>query len=147
MAGKGICGRAILLAVGIGWAVPGISWTSFVLIPQVFALLHRLAEAIVAVAILMIGYGAVMFSQSDVTGSQRWTLAFGLFASLGFATAVGVWISGIIVQSGQRAGLIQELESARAELAACVMRPASPPNANGCPGRSTTPSLRASPAS
>lgn len=30
---------------------------------------------------------------------------------------IGVWISGIIVQSRQRAGLIEELESARAELA------------------------------
>lgn len=108
---------AILLAIGTGWAVPGISWTSFVLIPQIFALLRRLVEAILAVAVLMIGYGAVLFSQGGVTGSQRWALVLGLIASLGFATAVGVWISGIVVQSRQRAGLIEELESARAELA------------------------------
>lgn len=109
---------AVALAFGIAWFVPEVSWSSFVLIPQIFALLRRLLEAIAAVAALMIAYGAALLGNGGVGGPQRWGLVFGLLASFGFAVIVGVWISGIIQQSSQRAGLIHELESARAELSA-----------------------------
>jgi signal transduction histidine kinase len=45
-------------------------------------------------------------------------LALGLGISLGFSLMFGIWISGIIAQSAQRAGLIDELERTRAALAA-----------------------------
>lgn len=109
-------GGSIGLAVGVAWLVPEISWSSFVLIPQIFAMLRRILQAAIAVAVLMIGYGAALLSHG-ATGSGRWPIVFGLLASLGFAVVVGTWISGIVVQSTQRAALIQELENARAELA------------------------------
>jgi len=109
---------AICLALGVAWLAPEISWTSFILIPQIFATLSRISEAIIAVAILLIGYGAVLISQGEVAGPQRWALVFGLLTSFVFAVTIGIWISGIVVQSRQRAGLIEDLESARAELAA-----------------------------
>jgi len=46
---------AVCLALGVIWLMPDISWASFVLVPQIFALLHRIFEAIAAVALLMIG--------------------------------------------------------------------------------------------
>lgn len=108
---------ALALALGVAWLVPHISWVLVVLIPQSFALLHRIVEAMAAVAILMIAYAALLLYYTSPTGAQPWALAFGLLASFGLAAAVGLWISGIVVQSRQRAGLIEELESARAELA------------------------------
>ncbi|MGI8721626.1 MAG: sensor histidine kinase [Geodermatophilaceae bacterium] len=108
---------ALCFTLGLLGLVPEISWAAFVLVPQIFALLHRMLEAIAAVAILLIGFGAVLFWQDDGAGTQPWALIFSLLASFAFAVVIGVWISGIIVQSRQRAGLIEELESARAELA------------------------------
>jgi len=108
---------AILLASGIAWLVPEISWSSFILIPQIFATLHRIGEAAIAVAVLMIAYAGALIFPGEVTGSQRWALVIGLLVSFGFAVIIGMWISGIVVQSTQRAGLIDELENARAELA------------------------------
>ncbi len=108
---------AVVLACGTAWLVPEISWSVFVLIPQIFAILQRIGEAIVAVAVLMLGYAAALIVAGAVTGPERWGLVIGLLVSFAFAVLVGVWISGIIAQSQQRAGLIEELENARAELA------------------------------
>lgn len=108
---------ALCIALALLALVPEISWAAFVLVPQIFALLHRILEAIVAVALFLIGFGAVVFWQFDDSGTQPWALIISLFVSFVFAVVVGVWISGIIVQSRQRAGLIEELESARAKLA------------------------------
>ncbi len=41
-----------------------------------------------------------------------------MLVSTAFSSALGLWISRIIDQSAERAGLIQELEKARAELGA-----------------------------
>ncbi len=109
---------AIVLACGTAWLVPEISWSAFILVPQIFAMLHRFGEAIVAVALLMIGYAAALISSGVVVGPERWGLVIGLLVSFAFAVVIGFWISGIIAQSQQRAGLIEELERARAEVAA-----------------------------
>ncbi len=108
---------AVGFTLGLVWLVPEIGWVSFVLVPQIFALLHRLGEAIVAVAILLIGFGAILLVHARDTDAQPWGLIVGLLGSFAFSVIVGVWISGIIVQSRQRAGLIEELENARSELA------------------------------
>jgi len=109
---------ALCLALALLALVPEVTWASFVLVPQIFALLRRIVEAIAALAFLLIGFGAVAFWQADGTELPPWALVSSLLVSFAFAVVVGVWISGIIVQSRQRAGLIEELESARAELAA-----------------------------
>ena len=109
---------ALCLALALLALVPEVTWASFVLVPQIFALLRRIVEAIAALAFFLIGFGAVAFWQADGTGPPPWALVSSLLVSFAFAVVVGVWISGIIVQSRQRAGLIEELESARAELAA-----------------------------
>lgn len=111
-------GGALCLALGIAWVLPAISWVLFALVPQIFALLKRLAEAITVVAVLFVGFGVVQLLRSATSGPERWALALGLLGSFGIAAAVGVWISGIVVQSRQRAGLIEELARARAEVAA-----------------------------
>jgi signal transduction histidine kinase len=84
---------------------------------QVFVMLPRLRLMLAAIAVFFLEAAAALFVHR---GLSRDTLV-GIGLSVGlptvFALLLGLYIRGIIEQSGQRAGLIDELTRTRVELA------------------------------
>lgn len=88
--------------------------------------------------LLFVAFPQVWFMVTDLRSGVRWTLAVGAAATLGptvhwaqgtepfdlqtfvgvaFSLAMGAWVTGVLAHSEQRADLIRELESTRAQLA------------------------------
>ena len=89
----------------------------FALFPQVWALLPTRA----AIVTTIVGITGLVVAQAAAAGWS--TEAFvdagvGGLVSLGISILLGLWITGVIRESDQRATLIAELERTRAELAA-----------------------------
>ncbi|HJY24949.1 MAG TPA: sensor histidine kinase [Actinomycetes bacterium] len=89
----------------------------FALFPQVWALLPTRA----AIVTTIVGITGLVVAQAAAAGWS--TEAFvdagvGGLVSLGISILLGLWITGVIRESDQRAALIAELERTRAELAA-----------------------------
>jgi signal transduction histidine kinase len=103
------------------YALIGLDHVCFLLLfavfPQMWAMLGRHQEAIVANAVFVTGLAVVMAGVSGWTRSG-WVAAAGIaVANLVLSGLLGLWISGIIDESRGRAELIEELRHARDELA------------------------------
>ena len=118
-AGRPAGGRlhvAIAVPVAItGFALyPAFSLVLFVVYAQLWALLEY-REAVAAAAVLTVGLGVVGVLALDVPVPIA---VLQIVVALVASVLLGTWISRIIEQSGQRAGVIDELRRTRAELAA-----------------------------
>jgi signal transduction histidine kinase len=91
----------------------------FVFYPQVWALFHETRRAVAASVLLTVGGAAVSLFALD---GARLVVLVVAGVQLTFAVAMGTWISGIVRQSAGRREIIEELEAARAELAAVSHR-------------------------
>ena len=107
-----------VLAVGVaGWVSPMLSMLLFIVYPQVWLLSGGLragtAISVAVTASTLTGY----LAREGFTWKALSVGGPDLAASLMFSLLLGVWISKVIDQSLDRAELIQELRSTRAELA------------------------------
>ncbi|AGZ44961.1 sensor histidine kinase [Actinoplanes friuliensis] len=108
---------ATLVIFGIGtYAVSTVSYLLFALCPMIFMLL-RVRPAVVAV----IGANVVPLIAGFLRGGADWYFVTHLgpifVMSAALAVWLGIWINRVIEQSTERAALIAELESSRAEVA------------------------------
>lgn len=106
---------ALVLA---GFAVhPAVAVLLFIAYPLLFGNLADLRYSIPAATALTVGVAAVNAARSGWTAGGT-SVAVGVGAvSLALSIALGVWITRIIEQSRERAGLIEQLEATREELA------------------------------
>jgi signal transduction histidine kinase len=112
-----LAGGAPLLLLAV--ALDGnLTFLLFAAISHIFVFVQRALWACVAVVGLHVAIFTVLLARDPGLRHDFGGLAFGLGISLGFSLLFGIWISGIIAQSAQRAGLIAELERTRTALAA-----------------------------
>ena len=107
---------ATALFVGMALIDPIFLFLAFPIYWQIFATLE-LAPAIAAAVVFSAVVLLLQLQYTDRSLTEDPTFLIGGAISLGFAIFMAVWIGGIIEQSGQRAGLIAELDATRAELA------------------------------
>jgi signal transduction histidine kinase len=88
----------------------------FALFPQVWALLP-VREAVITTAVGITGLVVVQAADAGWSRDAFVGAGIGGLVSLGVSILLGLWISGVIRESEQRAALIAELERTRAELA------------------------------
>lgn len=109
---------AVLALPVLLWQVPVLFFLLFLAYPQVWFLLESRREAVgftAAVAVSgALGYVLAAGPSPDVLAQGTASAAVSFLFSLG----LGLWIGRIIEQSADRAALLVELQSARAELAA-----------------------------
>ncbi|MGB9376735.1 MAG: sensor histidine kinase [Mycobacteriales bacterium] len=106
----------VLVLAGFA-AHPAMALLLFIVYPQMFTYLDDLRLAIFAAAVLSLGIGVINAAQSHWSTAGSAAALGGGLVSLVFAGVFGAWISGIIRQSKNRRQLIEELRSAREELA------------------------------
>jgi signal transduction histidine kinase len=112
-----LAGGAPLLLAAV--ALDGnLTFLLFAAISHIFVFVQRALWACVSVVGLHVAIFTVLLARDPGLRHDFGGLAFALGISLGFSLLFGIWISGIIVQSAQRAGLIDELERTRTALAA-----------------------------
>jgi len=110
-------GGTIALVLAGFAAHPAVSLMLFIVYPLLFGNLADLRYSVPAVTALTAGVAVVNAAHAG------WSLGGSLIAlgvgalSLAFSVAFGVWITRIIEQSRDRAGLIEQLEATREELA------------------------------
>jgi len=110
-------GTIVLVLAGFAAATP-VAAMLFIVYPQLFAYLDELRYTLPAVAVLTIGVALVDAARAGWTGAGTLAALGGGAVSLAFAVLIGVWITKIIEQSRDRAGLIEQLEATREALAA-----------------------------
>ncbi|WP_432482364.1 sensor histidine kinase [Kineococcus esterisolvens] len=109
----------LVLVLGLGTCLaadPRLSFLLFVAFPQVWLLTDGRREA-VAWTLALGGSATVGLVVGSGAGAAP-QIAASLAVSVAFSCAMGLWISAVIEQSRERAELIAQLESARAQLAA-----------------------------
>jgi signal transduction histidine kinase len=109
---------AVLVAVFavLGWHAPELLFLLFLAYPQVWFLVESAWPGVVwtvALAVASTVGPAVAWTRGDEPLSGVVESTVGLL----FSIALGVWVSRVLEQSRQRATLIHELETTRAELA------------------------------
>ncbi|MGY1619463.1 sensor histidine kinase [Geodermatophilus sp. SYSU D00691] len=117
-------GRAVaylLVLVGVfvvlGWQAPELLFLLFLAYPQVWFLVESPRPGIVwtvALALASTVGPAIHWAQ----GTEPLVGVLQTLIGLVFSIALGLWVSRVLEQSRQRAALIHELETTRAELAA-----------------------------
>jgi signal transduction histidine kinase len=110
---------AVLVAVFavLGWHAPELLFLLFLAYPQVWFLVESAWPGVVwtvALAVASTVGPGVAWRRGDEPLSGVVESTVGLL----FSIALGVWVSRVLEQSRQRAGLLRELEQTRAELAA-----------------------------
>ncbi len=95
---------------------PNAWFLAFVICPQFFTV-TGLRAAMAAAAALNLLAGLLLVYRVHSMAVAATSLAIAA-AGLGFSIAYGSWVSRIIEQSAERAGIIEQLEATRAELAA-----------------------------
>ena len=101
----------------LGWHAPELLFLLFLAYPQVWFLVEDMKPGLfwtVALALASTIGPAISWTRGTEPLSGVIQTAVGLF----FSIALGIWISRVLEQSRQRATLIRELETTRAELAA-----------------------------
>ena len=137
----GLC--ALLLAAELSGAV--VTFILLALCPQCFMSLPLVWAAVAATALNSTPLLAGLANGQH--GSELAATAAVSACTAAFSVAFGSWIVRIIDQSAERASLIEQLESTRAELAAAHREAGMAGRAAAAARpRSTTPSPRASPA-
>jgi signal transduction histidine kinase len=100
----------------LGWHAPELLFLLFLAYPQVWFLVESPRPGIFwtfALAIASTVGPAVAWTR----GTEPLSGVVQTLIGLSFSVALGLWVSRVLEQSRERAALIQELESARAELA------------------------------
>jgi signal transduction histidine kinase len=108
---------AVLVAVVavLAWVLPELLFLLFLAFPQVWFMVADLRRGVQWT--LALGAAAVFGPTVHwAQGSEPFDLQ--TFVGLGFSLAMGAWVFSVLAHSEQRAELIRELESTRAELAA-----------------------------
>jgi signal transduction histidine kinase len=108
----------LVLVVGvIAWQQPSLLFLMFVAFPQVWFLVESVRSGAVWTGVLALAATlgpAISWAHGD---EPLWGPGQTLVGML-FSLAMGLWVFRVLEQSAQRAALIRELESTRAELAA-----------------------------
>lgn len=108
---------AVPLTVGLFVVAPVGALMLFVLYPHVWAMLRPKRAVVVTVGLVTaVTAISVVRDTFDPNAVVWWLIAAAV--SLVFALLLGLWIARIIAQSRQRADVLAELDTARAELAA-----------------------------
>jgi signal transduction histidine kinase len=99
----------------LAWILPELLFLLFLAFPQVWFLVDDLRSGVLWT--LALGAAATL---GPLVHWAQGTEPFDLqtFVGLAFSLAMGTWVFGVLAHSEQRADLIRELESTRAELAA-----------------------------
>ncbi|MCU1606983.1 MAG: Two component signal transduction histidine kinase [Modestobacter sp.] len=110
---------AVLVAVFavLGWHAPELLFLLFLAYPQVWFLVESAWPGVVWTVALAVA-GTVGPGVAWRRGDEPLSGVVESTVGLLFSIALGVWVSRVLEQSRQRAGLIRELERTRAELAA-----------------------------
>lgn len=107
---------ATILFAAMALIEPIFLFVAFPLYWQIFAtlpLVRAIAAAVLFSAVVLV----MQLQYSDRSLIEDPTILVGGVLSLAFSIFLAAWIGAIIEQSGQRAGLIAELDATRAELA------------------------------
>lgn len=103
-------------AIGVlTWVDPNTLVLLFTMYPETFVTLPT-RVAIVATLVLTAIYTLVLIADNGWTARALTTHGFGSLVTLGFALVLGLFLTGVVNQSGQRRTLIEELTAARHEL-------------------------------
>jgi len=95
---------------------PQVWFLAFAISPQLFAFLHERVAMVLGVALNFFAAGLQVW-RYPTAGTAA--VAFGVAAAGGsFSVFFGAWVTRIIKQSQERAGVIDQLEATRTELAA-----------------------------
>ena len=89
----------------------------FIVSPQIWLLSQRMWDAVPLSLILLFTVGTAQLWSAGWTADAFWDILPWMVISLVVSLMLGIWIDRVIEQSQQRAELIEELESARDELA------------------------------
>lgn len=111
----------VVIVVSSGTATafyPSMAIIQSVAFPLIWVVSPRLSITIVANAALAASVALGLASQGGFTQQAIWQSAFTAALSLGFALALGLWITRIVQFSTEKQQLIDELQDAEGELAA-----------------------------
>ncbi|QNE23263.1 sensor histidine kinase [Kribbella qitaiheensis] len=89
----------------------------FIVSPQIWLLSGRIRDAALLSLLLLFAVGTAQLWSAGWTTDAFWDILPWMVISLVVSLMLGIWIDRVIAQSQQRAELIEELESARDELA------------------------------
>ncbi len=109
-------GTVVLTLAGFA-ASPAVAVLLFIVYPLLFGYLADLRYSVPAVAALTIGVAVVNAAHAGWTAGASVAAAGVAAVTLAFSVGLGVWITRIIEQSRERAGLIEQLKVTREELA------------------------------
>jgi signal transduction histidine kinase len=110
----------LLMIVCVAGAVgfyPQSVFLLFIVSPQIWLLSQRMWDAVPLSLLLLIAVGTAQLWSAGWTTGAFWDILPWMVISLAVSLMLGIWIDRVIAQSQQRAELIEELESARDELA------------------------------
>ncbi|PRY15900.1 sensor histidine kinase [Kineococcus rhizosphaerae] len=108
----------VVVALGVAYACePSLNFLLFIAFPQGWFLTDTRREGTAwTVATAVSGLVGMSLGYGDA--ARTTDIAVSMLVSVAFTCALGFWISRVIAQSAERAELISQLESTRAELAA-----------------------------
>lgn len=106
----------IALFIVAQWQNPNTWFLAWALCPQFFAV-ARFPRAMAAVTVLNLSAALIVITRSSALATRMVGLAGATF-SIGFSLVYVGWVTRIVALSTERAELIEQLESTRAELAA-----------------------------
>jgi signal transduction histidine kinase len=108
----------LVVVVGVlAWQQPSLLFLMFLAYPQVWFFAHSLRSG-VRWTLLLAGAATVGPVAAVVQGDEPLWGPGQTLVGMVFSLAMGLWVFRVVEQSTQRAALIHELESTRAELAA-----------------------------
>lgn len=120
--GRPLLGAGYLVALVavfavLGWVAPSLFFLLFLAYPQIWFVVQGRPAGVVW-TVLLAGVTTLGPLLRPDSGENPREVVLETGVSLLFSLALGLWIGRVIVQSEQRAELIAQLESTRAELAA-----------------------------
>jgi signal transduction histidine kinase len=107
-----VCVVAALIALDAN-----VSFLLFLAFPQVWFFSNRPRDGVVGTVLLTAAVVVAFMVAVGTSADAVSAFALSMGVSLVFSLLMGLWIGGVITQSGRRADLIRELETTRAELA------------------------------
>lgn len=118
--GFGRHGYRIVLVVVLGLAaalLPGVSVLLFIAFPQLWILSEASWDGAAYSVFVAFSIGLGFLAHDSWSAGGTTQIGASVVVSLGVSLAMGLWITRVIEQSHERASLIEELRTARGELA------------------------------
>lgn len=112
-AGTAACLAALALALSPGLALAPL----FVFFPQAWAMTPSRPPAVVVVVATPLALGTVQLGQAGWTAAALPDALATAFLQAAAAIVLGLWITGMVRESQERASLLEQLTATRAELA------------------------------